>query len=282
MSSSDGDGSMGITPSPSPSELIKSDSFSKYSSNPSVFFYGPGESDSRSSKSLVLADYGSKDSVSSGSHDTVSKGSGSSSSGFWGSGDSAYGSQGSSSFDTGFNSSDKNVGFFGSGGNNQVFRTEVSFTLYSEEKLPIAFAATRAPPFPSLLCLICFVELWDGTHVGKPPIPNTKDKKGHVGESTLPFPLFCYLGHACIYSAKPETVEKVCEIVRKQLALPADSAVSGESKFASLGADSLDTVEIVMGLEEAFGISVEEESAQTIATVQDAADLIENLIEKKV
>lgn len=40
-------------------------------------------------------------------------------------------------------------------------------------------------------------------------------------------------------------------------------------------------VEIVMGLEEEFGISVEEESAQSIATVQDAADLIEKLIEKK-
>ncbi|CAI9762674.1 unnamed protein product [Fraxinus pennsylvanica] len=82
-------------------------------------------------------------------------------------------------------------------------------------------------------------------------------------------------------AAKPETVEKVCEIVRKQLALPADSAVSGESKFASLGADSLDTVEIVMGLEEEFGISVEEESAQTITTVQEAADMIENLKAKK-
>jgi hypothetical protein len=42
--------------------------------------------------------------------------------------------------------------------------------------------------------------------------------------------------------AKPETVTKVCEIVKKQLALPDDSAVSGESKFAALGADSLDTV----------------------------------------
>ncbi|XP_059648992.1 acyl carrier protein 1, chloroplastic-like [Cornus florida] len=82
-------------------------------------------------------------------------------------------------------------------------------------------------------------------------------------------------------AAKPETVNKVCEIVRKQLALPADSAVTGESKFVSLGADSLDTVEIVMGLEEEFGISVEEESAQSITTVQDAADLIEKLIEKK-
>ncbi|KAK9079924.1 hypothetical protein SSX86_001600 [Deinandra increscens subsp. villosa] len=81
-------------------------------------------------------------------------------------------------------------------------------------------------------------------------------------------------------AATPETVDKVCSIVRKQLALPADSTVTGESKFASLGADSLDTVEIVMGLEEEFGISVEEESAQTIATVQDAADLIEKLISK--
>ncbi|XP_077232557.1 acyl carrier protein 1, chloroplastic-like isoform X2 [Tasmannia lanceolata] len=81
--------------------------------------------------------------------------------------------------------------------------------------------------------------------------------------------------------AKPETVDKVCEIVRKQLALPDESTVSGESKFSALGADSLDTVEIVMGLEEAFGISVEEESAQSIATVQDAADLIEKLVEKK-
>ncbi|VVA12811.1 PREDICTED: acyl carrier [Prunus dulcis] len=80
--------------------------------------------------------------------------------------------------------------------------------------------------------------------------------------------------------AKPETVEKVCTIVRKQLALPDDSAVTGESKFAALGADSLDTVEIVMGLEEEFGISVEEDSAQSIATVQDAADLIEKIIEK--
>lgn len=40
-------------------------------------------------------------------------------------------------------------------------------------------------------------------------------------------------------------------------------------------------VEIVMGLEEAFGITVEEESAQTIATVQDAADLIQKLVENK-
>ncbi|KAG0452613.1 hypothetical protein HPP92_024982 [Vanilla planifolia] len=82
-------------------------------------------------------------------------------------------------------------------------------------------------------------------------------------------------------SAKPETVNKVCEVVKKQLALPDGTSVTGESTFSALGADSLDTVEIVMSLEEAFGISVEEDSAQSITTVQDAADLIEKLVEAK-
>jgi acyl carrier protein len=40
-------------------------------------------------------------------------------------------------------------------------------------------------------------------------------------------------------------------------------------------------VEIVMGLEEEFGISVEEESAQSITTVQEAADMIDNLLKTK-
>ncbi|KAK1582724.1 hypothetical protein Q3G72_017647 [Acer saccharum] len=101
------------------------------------------------------------------------------------------------------------------------------------------------------------------------------------GRSTLSFrlrPQTARLRVSC--AAKPKTVEKVCQIVKKQLALPEDTAVTGESKFTALGADSLDTVEIVMGLEEEFGISVEEDSAQSILTVQDAADLIEQLMEK--
>ncbi|XP_058102980.1 acyl carrier protein 1, chloroplastic [Magnolia sinica] len=82
-------------------------------------------------------------------------------------------------------------------------------------------------------------------------------------------------------AAKKETVDKVCEIVRKQLALPAESVLNPESKFSALGADSLDTVEIVMCLEEEFGISVEEESSQNITNVQEAADMIEKLVQKK-
>ena len=76
-------------------------------------------------------------------------------------------------------------------------------------------------------------------------------------------------------------MKKVCDIVKKQLALSEDSTVTGESKFAALGADSLDTVEIVMGLEEEFGITVEEDSAQSISTVQDAAEMIDKLLESK-
>jgi acyl carrier protein len=49
-----------------------------------------------------------------------------------------------------------------------------------------------------------------------------------------------------LVQAKPQTVEKVCQIVKKQLALPDDSDVTGDSKFAALGADSLDTVSEIL------------------------------------
>ncbi|KAK6924613.1 hypothetical protein RJ641_008939 [Dillenia turbinata] len=45
--------------------------------------------------------------------------------------------------------------------------------------------------------------------------------------------------------------------------------------------ETVQKVEIVMGLEEEFGISVEEESSQNITTVQEVADLIEKLVQKK-
>ncbi|XVE62603.1 hypothetical protein DITRI_Ditri06bG0131500 [Diplodiscus trichospermus] len=102
------------------------------------------------------------------------------------------------------------------------------------------------------------------------------------GRSSLSFrlrPVPARFRIAC--AAKPDTVDKVCEIVRKQLAIPSETAVTGESKFVELGADSLDTVEIVMGLEEEFGITVEEENAQSIATVKDAAELIDKLCSEK-
>ncbi|KAL6638645.1 hypothetical protein ACP70R_023756 [Stipagrostis hirtigluma subsp. patula] len=82
-------------------------------------------------------------------------------------------------------------------------------------------------------------------------------------------------------SAKQETIDKVCEIVKNQLAVAEGTIITGETKFVDLGADSLDTVEIVMGLEEAFQITVDESSAQVIQKVEDAADLIDKLVAEK-
>lgn len=72
-------------------------------------------------------------------------------------------------------------------------------------------------------------------------------------------------------------------IVKSQLALADDAAaaLTPESKFTEFGADSLDTVEIVMALEEEFKITVEEDNAQSITTIQEAADLIDKLVESK-
>ncbi|EOA32434.1 hypothetical protein CARUB_v10015708mg, partial [Capsella rubella] len=82
-------------------------------------------------------------------------------------------------------------------------------------------------------------------------------------------------------AAKQETVDKVSEIVKKQLSLANDQKVTAATKFAELGADSLDTVEIVMGLEEEFNIQMAEEKAQKITTVEQAAELIEELMQEK-
>ena len=56
-----------------------------------------------------------------------------------------------------------------------------------------------------------------------------------------------------------------------------DSKVTIDSKFIDdLGADSLDTVELVMAFEEQFGIEISDDSAETILTVKDAIDFIDS------
>ena len=69
--------------------------------------------------------------------------------------------------------------------------------------------------------------------------------------------------------------EKVRSIVAEQLSVDA-AEVKPESSFANdLGADSLDTVELVMALEEAFDIEIPDESAEGIATVGDVVKYIQ-------
>lgn len=57
--------------------------------------------------------------------------------------------------------------------------------------------------------------------------------------------------------------------------------VAADAKFVDLGADSLDTVEIMMALEEKFDIQLDEEGAEKISTVQEAADMIATQLSSK-
>jgi|TARA_B100001996_G_scaffold295556_1_gene235825 acyl carrier protein len=70
--------------------------------------------------------------------------------------------------------------------------------------------------------------------------------------------------------------ERVKSIVVKQLGVKEED-VKNESKFIDdLGADSLDTVELVMALEEEFETEIPDEEAEKITTVQEAIDYINN------
>jgi acyl carrier protein len=71
---------------------------------------------------------------------------------------------------------------------------------------------------------------------------------------------------------------KVKKIVVDQLSVDPDK-ITPEANFANdLGADSLDTVELVMALEEEFDIEIPDEAAEKITTVQEAVDYINNQV----
>jgi acyl carrier protein len=73
-----------------------------------------------------------------------------------------------------------------------------------------------------------------------------------------------------------DTFEKVKKIVVDQLEVE-ENEVTPEANFVNdLGADSLDTVELVMALEEEFGVEIPDEAAEQIETVQAAVDYIDS------
>lgn len=72
-----------------------------------------------------------------------------------------------------------------------------------------------------------------------------------------------------------DAFERVRKIVVEQLGVEGES-VTRESRFIEdLGADSLDTVELVMAFEEEFGIEVPDEEAEKIVSVGDVVSLVE-------
>jgi len=75
--------------------------------------------------------------------------------------------------------------------------------------------------------------------------------------------------------------EKVKDIISEQLGVKKEEIKPESSFIDDLGADSLDTVEVVMALEEEFGIEIPDEDAEKITTVGDAAKYIEEKLSKK-
>jgi acyl carrier protein len=69
--------------------------------------------------------------------------------------------------------------------------------------------------------------------------------------------------------------ERVKQIIVEQLGVDEGEVTPSASFVDDLGADSLDTVELVMAFEESFGVEIPDEDAEKIATVKDAIDYIE-------
>ncbi|WP_461208483.1 acyl carrier protein [Desulfocurvus sp. DL9XJH121] len=68
---------------------------------------------------------------------------------------------------------------------------------------------------------------------------------------------------------------KVKEIIVEQLGVSASEVVADASFVEDLGADSLDLTELIMAMEEEFGVEIDDDEAQKLVKVQDAIDYIE-------
>ena len=72
-----------------------------------------------------------------------------------------------------------------------------------------------------------------------------------------------------------EVLDKVVEIVCNQLSVNKEDVTPDASFVEDLGADSLDTVELVMAFEEEFGLEIPDDEAENITTIKSAVDWIE-------
>ena len=80
--------------------------------------------------------------------------------------------------------------------------------------------------------------------------------------------------------ASASVEDKVKQIIVEQLGVDESEVTPTASFIDDLGADSLDTVELVMALEEGFGLEIPDEEAEKIATVKDAIKYIEDHLPK--
>ena len=77
-----------------------------------------------------------------------------------------------------------------------------------------------------------------------------------------------------------ETADKVKSIIAEKLGFELSQVTPTACFTNDLGADSLDTVELIMSFESEFGISIPDEEAEKISTVSDAIDYVEKTLKK--
>jgi len=75
-----------------------------------------------------------------------------------------------------------------------------------------------------------------------------------------------------------DIIERVKKIIIEQLDVAAEDVVPAAYFVDDVGADSLDQVELIMAMEEEFNVSISDEDAEKIATVQDAIDYIQKAL----
>ena len=78
-----------------------------------------------------------------------------------------------------------------------------------------------------------------------------------------------------------ETREKVIDIIVNKLGVERESVVDSASFTNDLGADSLDTVELIMEFEREFEINIPDNQAESISTVGEAISFVENAVNNK-
>ena len=74
--------------------------------------------------------------------------------------------------------------------------------------------------------------------------------------------------------SEQEILEKVKELVASQLGKSEDEVTPDSSFIEDLGADSLDLVELIMSMEDEYGLEISDEDAEKIVTVKDAVKFI--------
>ena len=72
-------------------------------------------------------------------------------------------------------------------------------------------------------------------------------------------------------------IDKIRKMIASQLNIPLEKVLPQSKIIQDLGADSLDIVELLMSLEEEFGITVSDEQAQAMVTISDIEKVIETL-----